>query len=106
MLDVRRKPTRNIPMQIGDTVALLVTRVEGYACWGTSEGLSGFMHCAEWSCTKPVPADSIPKVGDTIYGQVFRLVTEPQASLPLDVTIDGEMQVDFAASRALLQPTP
>lgn len=98
-------PTRNVPMQVGDTVGILITRVEGYACWGTFEGLSGFMHCVEWSRKKPVPAEYIPKVGDTIYAQVFRLVTEPQASLPLDVTFGGKMQVDFAVSRALLQPT-
>jgi hypothetical protein len=92
-------------MQIGDTVAMLITRVEGYACWGTFDGFSGYMHCSEWSLTKPVPADCIPNVGDTVYVQVFRLVTEPQASLPLDVTFGGEMHVDFAASSALLKPS-
>jgi hypothetical protein len=92
-----------MPMQTGDTVGMLITRVEGYACWGTFEGLTGYMHCAEWSRTKPVPDDCIPKVGETLCVQVFRMVTEPQARLPLDVTFGGEMHVDFAASRALLQ---
>lgn len=92
-------------MQIGDTVGMHITRVEAYACWGNSGGLSGYMHCAEWSRKKPVPPECIPKVGDTVYVQVFRLVTEPQEGLPLDVTCGGAMHVDFAASRALLQPT-
>lgn len=92
-------------MQIGDTFGMLIGRVEDYACWGTFDGLIGYVHCTEWSRTKPVPADCIPTVGDTIYVQVFRLVTEPQDELPQDVTFGGEMHVDFAASRALLDPT-
>jgi hypothetical protein len=85
---------------IGDVINITVTKVSGYACWGTFEGQTGFVHCVEWSREKPVPESRTPRVGGEV--KVFKIVTEPQSQLPADVTFGGTVLVDFAASAALL----
>jgi hypothetical protein len=88
-------------MKIGDIVDLQVTKVAGYACWGSAEGKIGFSHVVDWSVEKPVPESCYPMVGQTIKVRVFHL-TEEGEMLPTDVSYDGEIHVDFAGSGALL----
>jgi hypothetical protein len=91
-------------VSLGDVVTLTVTEVAGYACWGVVDGQVGFVHCSEWSWERPIPEANQPRVGDCLRAQVFRLVLEPQETLPLDVTFGGRIRVDFAASPKLLRP--
>lgn len=86
---------------IGDIITMTVTKVAGYACWGTFEGQTGFVHCVEWSLEKPIPKSRMPGVGSQMKVKVFKIVTEPQSQLPEDVTFDGKVSVDFTASAAL-----
>ena len=91
-------------MKVGDIVDLRITKVSGYACWGTAQGKTGFSHCVDWSEKKPVPESHHPVVGQTIKMRVFHLTTEGER-LPADVSHDGEIHVDFACSRALVDDT-
>ena len=92
---------------IGDEVTLTVTQVAGYACWGVFSGQTGFVHCIEWSWDRPIPDCDVPVVGESLRVRVFHLTNRPQNELPLDVTHDGEMQVDFGASSVrLTRPKP
>jgi hypothetical protein len=90
-------------VQVGDVVTLAVEKVAGYACWGSVGSQTGFVHCVDWSFEKPVPESKTPKVGDQLKVKVFRLVREPQAELPADVTFGGTITVHFAGSAALLE---
>ena len=83
-------------MKVGDIVDLQVTRVSGYACWGNAEGKTGFSHCVDWS-----PDSACPVVGQTIKVRVFHLTGEGE-KLPLDVSHNGEIHVDFACSISLV----
>ena len=87
-------------MKVGDIVHLQVTKVSGYACWGTAEGKTGFLHCVDWSAERPVPERCYPVVGENIKVRVFHLTREGQ--LPLDVSHGGEIHVDFACSCVLV----
>ncbi len=87
--------------KVGDIVDLQVTKVSGYACWGTAEGKTGFSHCVDWSEQKPVPESCYPVVGQTIKVRVFYL-TPQGAKVPEDVSDGGAIQVDFACSPALV----
>jgi ribosomal protein S1 len=91
---------------VGDVVELTVVEVDGYACWGEAGGQTGFVHCSEWSRERPIPADAVPKVGDSLRVKVFRVIDDPREQLPLDMTDCGKFRVDFAASVILLQPDP
>jgi hypothetical protein len=91
-------------MKVGDIVDLKVTRVSGYACWGIAEGKTGFSHCVDWSVEKPMPESCYPRVGQTIKARIFQLTAEGE-KLPADVSHDGEIHVDFACSRALVDDT-
>jgi hypothetical protein len=88
-------------MNVGDVIDFRVTKVAGYACWGTAEGKTGFSHCVDWSAEKPVPERCHPVVGQTIKARVFHLIAEGE-HLPADVTYDGKIRVDFACSFALV----
>ena len=88
-------------MKVGDIVDLQVTKVSGYACWGSADGKTGFSHCVDWSAEKPVPESCCPVVGQTIRVRVFHLTTEGE-KVPEDVSHFGEIHVDFACSRALV----
>ena len=88
-------------MRIGDIVDLQVTKVSGYACWGSAEGKTGFSHCVDWSEEKPVPERCCPVVGQTIKVRVFHLTTEDE-KVPEDVSHGGTIRVDFACSAALV----
>jgi len=90
-------------VKVGDIVTLVVEKVAGYACWGSVDCQTGFVHCVEWSLEKPVPDSKTPKVGDHLRVKVFRLVSEPQADLPADVTFGGTVTGDFVASAVLLE---
>ena len=89
---------------LGDIVALKVTHVAGYACWGITGGQIGFAHCIEWSWLKPVPDEECPKVGDTLRVKVVRVIDRLQEQLPADVTREGRIKVDFIASARLAHP--
>lgn len=89
---------------VEDIVTLTITKVEGYACWGSFHGQTGYVHCVEWSRERPVPPSRHPKVGDLLKVKVFHVVNEPRGPLPQDVTFGGTIAVDFAASAALLDP--
>jgi ribosomal protein S1 len=89
---------------IGDIIAMTVTKVSKYACWGTFKGQTGFVHCVDWSRKRPIPESNCPQVGKEMTVKVFKLVTEQQSQLPTDVTFDGTISVDFAASAAPLEP--
>jgi hypothetical protein len=91
-------------MKVGDIVDLKVTKVSGYACWGTVEGKTGFSHCVDWSVEKPVPEKSYPVVGRFVRARVFHMITEGE-KLRADVSYGGEMRVDFACSFALVDDT-
>ena len=91
-------------MKVGDIVELKVTKVSDYACWGTAEGKTGFSHCVDWSAEKPVPESCHPVPGQTVRARVFHLSAEGE-KLPVDVSHDGEMRVDFACSLALVDDT-
>src|SRR5262245_53594809 len=87
--------------EVGDIVEVVVSKVSGYACWGSSNGKIGFSHCIEWSEEKPVPAHLIPIVGESIKLRVFH-VPKPEVEQPDDVSFGGTIHVDFAGSRRLV----
>ena len=91
-------------MKVGEIVELHVEKVSGYACWGSAEGKTGFSHCVDWSAESPVPQGCCPVLGESIKVRVFHLTTEGE-KLPLDVSNNGEIRVDFAGSRALVDDT-
>jgi len=86
---------------VGDIVDAAVIRVEKYACWVRTGKKTGFSHCVDWSVEKPVP-DNSPKMGEMIRLRVFKIVTEAQSELPLEVTYGGTISVDFAGTQALV----
>jgi hypothetical protein len=89
-------------LQCGDLVDLIVNKIMPYACWGTADGKTGFAHCVDWSIEKPVPANLVPVVGQTIKVRVFYLSSLPISEQPADVSCNGTIKVDFACPRALV----
>ncbi len=88
---------------VGDIVTLSIIEVSGYACWGRTNGLIGFVHCVDWSRERPVPDEQCPKVGKSLKAKVFHIANDSDKPQPADITFDGKYHVDFAASFALLQ---
>jgi hypothetical protein len=89
-------------ISVGDVVDFEVFKMALYACWGKSDGKTGFSHYVDWSVEKPVPLSLIPKVGEVIKLRVFKIVTEPQEDLPLDVTHGRTIRIDFAGARSIV----
>ena len=87
----------------GEIIEMTVFKVAGYACWGTYEGQTGFMHVQEWSRKRPIPDHAQPQVGQQVKVKVFYLTERPYDQLPLDVTFGGSIPVDFGCSAALLE---
>jgi len=88
---------------VGQIIEMTVFKVAGYACWGTYEGQTGFMHLFEWSKERPIPEQAEPKVDQQVRVKVFHLTDQPYEKLPSDVTYGGTIKVDFGCSAALLE---
>ena len=70
----------------------------GYAVWGRTDDLVGFIHCYEFADEFPIPEDRIPHVGDVVRARVVHVSNLPITEERLDVTAGGTVAVDFSAT--------
>lgn len=89
-------------ISVGDEILIEIVEVMEYGCWGKISEYIGFVHCVEWSVEKPIPNDSVPKVGELLKVKIFHIADWSNEIPPADVTCDSKYHVDFAGSVRLL----
>lgn len=87
---------------MSEVVEIKIIEDGGYAFWGTYKKNIVFIHITELSRTRPIPQESIPKVGQVIKAKIFKEI-KPDEPVPLDVSQNGKYEVRYAASPALLE---